>query len=103
MKNSGVLIQQLFSIRNQFEKQHASEKISLLNSIQLKNVKSKKAIQLYADALLFLIAYPDNKKIYTLANHYLLQLHQHLQANEKLSYSLYNSGITGTAVCAAYS
>jgi hypothetical protein len=103
MKKKEPLIRQLFSIRNQFGKQQTVDKIKLLNSIQLTALKSKKAFQLYADTLLFLIAYPDNKTVYTLANRLLHQLHVHIQSNEKRQYTLYNTGITGTTVCAAFS
>ena len=103
MQKKDTLIHQLFSIRNQFGKQQAADKIKLLNSIQLTTLKSKKAFQLYADTLLFLIAYPDNKTVYNLASQSLHQLHVYIQANEKRQYTLYNTGITGTSVCAAFS
>lgn len=100
-KNEQVL-HQLFTIRRQFGKQHTAEKIKLLQSIELTALKSKKAFQLYSDVLLFIIAYPDNKTVYNLANQLLHQLHAYIQSDEKRQYSLYNSGITGTAVCAAF-
>lgn len=102
MNNNEQYLHQLFSMRRQFGKQQTAEKIKLLNSIQLTTLKSKKVFQLYADTLLFLIAYPDNKAVYSLANQLLHQLHAYIQANEKRQYSLYNTGITGTAVCAAF-
>ena len=49
------------------------------------------------------MAYPDNKTIYKTAGELLKQLQQHIQANEKLKYSLYNTGITGTSLCAIFS
>jgi hypothetical protein len=102
MPQNEQLIQQLFSLRRQFGKQETTKKLKLLHSIQLGSLKSKKALQLYADTLLFLIAYPDSNTIYTLAHQLLHQLQNHIKANEKLQYSLYNSGITGTSVCAAF-
>lgn len=102
MKKNKSLIDELFTIRRQFGKQQAEEKIKLLNDIQLTALKSRKSFQLYADALLFFIAYPDNKAVYNLANKLLHQLHVYIEANEKRQYSLYNSGIAGTAVCAAF-
>lgn len=103
MKENEHLIHQLFSIRRSFGKQQAAQKIKCLNNIQLTALKSKKTFQLYSDAILFLAAYPDNKTVYTLANQSLHKLHTYIQANEKRQYSLYNTGITGTAVCAAFS
>lgn len=102
MNNNGQLLDQLFNIRRQFGKHQAAEKIKLLQGIQLTALKSKKSFQRYADTLLFLIAYPDNKAVCNLANELLHQLHVYIKANEKRQYSLYNSGITGSAVCAAF-
>ena len=102
MKKNESLTDQLFTIRRQFGKQDAAEKIELLNTIQLTTLKSKKDFQLYADTLLFLIAYPDNRAVYNLANQALHQLHTYIQGNESRQYRLYNTGITGTAVCAAF-
>ena len=109
MNNSNALITQLFTIRNRYGKQAAhsalwaSEKMQLLNSINIKTVKNKTAAASLYAALLFLIAYPDNKTIYASANKLLKELEAHIQSHEKLSYSLYNTGITGTTVCAAFS
>jgi hypothetical protein len=49
------------------------------------------------------VAYPDNKTVYQIANSLLEQLQQRIEENEILQYNLYNSGITGTTVCAAFS
>lgn len=103
MTETNALITQLFIIRNRYGKQAASEKIELLNSISSKTVKNKTTAASLYTALLFLVAYPDNKTIYTAANRLLQELQVNLQANEKLGYSLYNSGITGTTLCAAFS
>ena len=101
-------ILRLFALRNQFGKNLAhsallAEKNELLNSINIEKVKNKNTLQTLYEALLFTIAYPNNKTIYTLANRLLLQLQEYLQSDEKRSYSLYNTGITGTSVCAAFS
>jgi len=103
MKKNESLVQQLFSLRRQFGKEPAAEKIQLLHLIQPAALKSKKDLQLYADTLLFLIAYPDNKSVYTLAYQALHELAGYLQAREGKQYRLYNTGIAGTVVCAAFS
>jgi hypothetical protein len=103
MNRSDALITRLFSIRNCYGKQFALEKTQLLHTINIKTVKNKKAAKECYAALEFLIAYPDNKTIYKLANQLLQQLQEYLKTNENLSYSLYNSGITNTAFCAAFS
>ena len=101
--NSGELINQLFSIRNQFGKKFVSQKVKLLNTLSEHSVRSKKELQLYADTLHFLLAYPDNKTIYRQAIQCLEKFQIFIQSNEKLKESLFNSGITGTSLCAAFS
>ena len=102
MIKTDIQVFRLFAMRNQFEKKSA-EKNQLLNSINIKTLKNKKAVQALYEALLFIIAYPDNKAVYTSANRVILQLQAHIQSDEKRSYSLYNTGISGTSVCAAFS
>lgn len=103
MNKSGSLVAQLFSIRNRYGKKESTRKIKLLHLLQKEKIKSKKTLQLYYDILLFLIAYPDNKGVYQLASQSLQQLQNFLQLNEAIKDRLYNSGITNTELCAAYS
>lgn len=102
MMNTAALVTRLFSIRNQYGKEPATEKLKLLQQINIKNIKSKKAAQALYTALLFLQAYPDNKIIYKAADELLAQLHGQIEQNETLQYNLYNSGLTGTTICAAF-
>lgn len=110
MNKSGPLISQLFSVRNRYGKKFSSQKLNLLNLLGKELDKSlpagqpgKKALQSYYDSLLFLIAYPDNITIYHLASQSLQNLHLYIQTHEKKQTSLYNSGITGTQLCASFS
>ncbi len=103
MNKSGSLISQLFSIRNRYGIKFSSQKLNLLNELSREPVKSKKALQFYYDTLLFLIAYPDNKSIYQLASQSLQHLHSYIQSHENIKASLFNSGITNTQLCAAFS
>jgi len=103
MNTSDALITRLFSIRNRYGKQFALEKMQLLQTINIKTAKNKKAVQECYAAMEFLIAYPDNKTIYERSNQLLQQLQEYLITNEHLSYHLYNSGITNTTFCAAFS
>jgi hypothetical protein len=103
MNKSRLLISQLFSIRNQYGEKFSSQKLNLLNELGREPVKSKKALQSWYDTLLFLIAYPDNKFIYQLAFQSLQHLDSHIRSHENIKTSLYNSGITGTRLCAAFS
>ena len=103
MKKSATLIDELYSIRNKFGKAEIERKIYLLQNINTDFVKGKNALQLFYDTILFLIAYPENKLLYSLANLSLQKLEQSVSSSEKLQYSLYNSGVTKSSVCAAFS
>jgi hypothetical protein len=110
MNKSGSLTAQLFSIRNRYGKKISTQKLNLLNALVRGPVKSlpagqagKKALQSYHDILLFLIAYPDNRTVYQLASGSLQQLQLYIQSHSTIKERLYNSGITNTHVCAAFS
>lgn len=103
MNESIKHIARLETLRNQFGNEITAEKIRCLNSIDIKSLKSKPALQNGYSLLLFVAAYPDNRTVYDLTNKLLLQLQEHVGENEQLQYALYNSGITGTKICAAYS
>lgn len=103
MKITNVPVFKLFSIRNQYGKETTPEKLQLLSNIHVKTIKSKRALQTLYPALLFLQAYPDNRTVFTKAGELLLSLKSHIDEHENLRYALYNSGITGTAICAAFS
>lgn len=77
--------------------------MQLLHAINDQSIPGKKVLQTYYDALLFIIAYPDNKTIYALANHSLQQLSLYIQSSEKIKISLFNTGITNSSNCAAFS
>ena len=102
MAITSVSINKLFSIRNQYGKETVLEKLQLLDSINIKNIKAKKTAQALYGTLLFLQAYPDNKTVYKKSGELLFSLNTHVDDREDLQYSLYNSGITGTTICAAF-
>ncbi len=93
----------LFSIRNQYGVKAAAEKKELLQAISINNIKAKSLLLLYYDVLLFMLAYPDNKSINSIVKRSLQELEMHISGTDKLQNRLYNSGITKTAVCAAFS
>src|SRR5437868_2910592 len=103
MNKSAEAITQLKFIRNQFGGNYAAEKIKLLESISHQPVTSKKSLLEYFDTLQFIIAYPDNKTVYNLANESLQQLQTNIAKREKVKTSLYNSGVTGSSLCTAFS
>jgi hypothetical protein len=103
MKTSDELVYQLFSKKNIYGKKSATEKIQLLKSININALRNKRVTQSLYSTLQFLIAYPDNKITYKLSNQVLQNLQKHIKANEKLRSGLYNTGITHTSICAAFS
>src|SRR5215813_5545076 len=103
MNQFSSLLSQLVSIRNQYGKNFASQKIDLLNKLCDAPINSKKALQYYHNTLLFLIAYPDNNSVHRLAIRSLQQLNSYIGKHESLRSGLYNSGMTNTALCAAFS
>lgn len=102
MKQANNDVQQLFLLRRVFGKKETAKKIQLLRSIQPKAFNSKTSFQLYYDTLLFLTAYADNKTVYTLAQQQLQQLQTLIEKSDAIQYRLYNTGITGTSLCAAF-
>ena len=103
MNETNALLARLFSIRTSFEKKITSEKIELLKKLNIQTIKNKKTAASCYEVLQFTMAYPGNKTIYHLAKQQLQQLQQHIQENEKIKTALYNTGITGTSLCAAFS
>lgn len=103
MNKSGALIAELFSIRNHFGKSISLQKLQLLNDIGKLKVNNKKDVELFYTVLLFIIAYPDNRAVYKQATLLLSQLQHHIKTSKRVRNSLYNSGITNTQLCAAYS
>ena len=96
-------VNELFEIRNQFSPAFASKKILLLETINAPQVKSKQLLETFYHTLLFILAYPDNKTIYQLAEDKLTALQNTIKDNENIQTLLYNSGVTGSLVCAQFS
>ncbi len=103
MNKAEPLITQLFSIRNQYGKKFSKQKLKLLNAISREKLKRKKELQSWYDILLFFLAYPDNRSVYQFASQALRQLQSYIQLHESIKDRLFNSGITHTNLCAAFS
>ena len=103
MSKAGKLVSQLFSIRHSYGKKFSSQKLYLLKAISNERLTGKKEVQVLHSVLLFLIAYPDDATVYTQSSILLQQLHLYIQSHTKLRDGLYNTGITNTQLCAAYS
>ena len=103
MSKAGKLVSQLFSIRDSYGRKSSSQKLYLLKAISKEKLTSKKNVELLHSVLLFLIAYPDNQAVYTQSSILLQQLQLYIYSHTKLRDGLYNSGITHTQLCAAYS
>ena len=103
MNKSGTLISELHSIRNRYGKKFSTQKLKLLNAISNEKLKTKKELQSWYDTLLFLLAYPDNRSVYQFASLALQQLQLYIQSHETIKERLFNSGITHSNLCAAFS
>ena len=97
-----ILIDELFHIRNQYGVEFAGRKRDYLEKIPAGRLKGKKAIETYYHTLLFLRAYPDNRTIYELAKTSLQKLEEEIKADATVRASLYNTGVTGSQVCAEF-
>ncbi len=97
------LIHKLHALRNQFGKTEAAEKLKLLHTLALHPPKTKAVIKEYYPLLLFLLAYPDNEAVSNSAFANLQQLEQHIKNDLNIQYYLFNSTVTCTQLCAAYS
>ena len=103
MNNSGKLISQLYSIRNSYGNNFSTKKLELLQVLNNERAISSKAIQSYYSTLLFLLAYPDNRSVYKEVTRSLQQLQLYIKSHPSVKDKLFNSGITETQLCAAYS
>lgn len=103
MMTTSASISELFTIRNQYGQGKVLEKLQLLRSINVKKIKSSQTAQTLYATLLFLQAYPENKTIHTQAEDTLQLLTEHIHNHENFAYQLYNTGITGTTLCAGFS
>jgi hypothetical protein len=102
MNKSHQLISQLFTIRNRYGQDFSTQKLQLLTAIRKDKLKSKKGLESWHEALLFLVAYPDNRYVHQASIEALQELYTHIQSHENIKARLYNSGITNTKLCAAY-
>lgn len=102
MIKANEAVAKLFLLRNQFGTDAAQQKLKLINSITIKSISSKQVTQVLWSSLLFLQAYPDDKNIYRQAGELMQALTKKINNNENLQYKLYNTGITGTRLCAAF-
>ena len=95
-------VQRLFEVRNQYGSDFRKQKENLLQSIVPHQIKGAKTLTEFYDVLLFLLAYPDDKAIYELAANALRRLETYINDNVKVQERLYNSGVTGGNICAAF-
>ena len=103
MNIAATKVLRLHQIRNQYGNVSLKEKLYLLEKLSNQVIKGKEALKLYYETLLFLIAYPDNKAIIEKASSSLNSLGLYLKSHEGIAWSLFNSGITCTQLCAAFS
>jgi hypothetical protein len=101
-KNTDEQVRQLFGVRNQYGPGFNTQKKSVLQSIEPQQIRNTKTLIEYYDILLFLLVYPDDKKVYELASNALQQLETYINGHVKVQERLYNSGVTGSNICAAF-
>lgn len=101
-KERAELVNQLHLTRNKYGPKIKAQKKNLLHQLQAQPPAGLNNIKTYYDCLLFLLAYPDDKNIYDLAATALRSLELGINNSDKLQLWLYNSGVTGSKVCAAF-
>jgi hypothetical protein len=101
-KNTDEQVRQLFGVRNQYGPGFNTQKKSVLQSIEPQQIRNTKTLIEYYDILLFLLVYPDDKKVYELASNALQQLETYINGHVKVQERLYNRGVTGSNICAAF-
>lgn len=99
----------LDTIRNRYEKKYSTQKLSILIQLQSAEFrdffvgkKGAEAIRSLNGTLLFLLAYPDNRKVYNSASGVLEKLEDFITGNAQMQDRLYNSGITRSQLCASF-
>ncbi len=95
-------IKKLFQIRNQFGNEFLIDKKQLLQSIDVKKLRSKKLIDVFYNTLLFIVAYPDNKIVYDLATAKLVELIECIKADSANEIRFFNSGLVGGLICSQF-
>ncbi|HZG00316.1 MAG TPA: hypothetical protein VEY71_04900 [Chitinophagales bacterium] len=102
MNKAAEYIDRLAAVRNRYGTEYEAEKVRLINSVNDIGVASKKTALAYFDTLQFMTAYPDSKTVYTLVRETLQRLQSHVTSSEKVSNALFNSGVTGSYLTAAF-
>lgn len=103
MNAAANLVSRLHDIRNRYGSDFLKEKTELLEILAATAIKGKGALKTYYETLLFLIAYPDEGAISLMAASNLQKLEAYLNGHPGVAWSLFNTGITGTQLCAAFS
>lgn len=100
--NVSPFLAELLQIRNQYGASQGDRKAKLLRLISPHSITGIHRLEEYYNCLLFLLAYPDNKTTYQLATDALQQLEAHIKSHRGIQDRLFNSGVTGTKICAAF-
>ncbi len=97
------LFDSFMACQKQFTDAAIKQQEELLSQLLTIPFNHKKITILLHEALLFSIAYPSNIKVYNLANEVMNKLVETVtQQAEKDTSAYYNSGITGSVVCAQF-
>jgi len=103
--SNNFLLEELTVCQRQFDENSAGRLTQLLSLLSKNSITSEKDILNYHNSLLFILAYPYNKEIRSLAERELKRLLKYVESKNKSLHSefLLNSGITGTNMCASFS
>lgn len=102
------LIKQLEKLKTSFNKQTASEKLSILRKLSKSQFTGAESLKLYHDSLCFLRAYPDNATIFKLVDKELKSFSKRIsyykkKTSDKKGDNFYNSGIVNSVTEHPYS
>ncbi|MFN8288520.1 MAG: hypothetical protein U0V74_17315 [Chitinophagales bacterium] len=103
MSTTETLVNELYGLRTQFDTTTADRKVILLDKLQKTLPHTKKEVKLLYDTLHFLIAYPDKAVVKQKAEGCLSALKLYITNHDAFQYSLFNTGVSGAYLCAAYS
>ena len=102
MRQQNTVVARLFKLRNQYSPGLTAEKEHLLRNLHCEQLKSREMLNTCYSTLLFLLAYPDNKTVYSLSKTLLGQLEGFVKGSENNRVKLFNTGVIGSQVCAEF-
>lgn len=91
-------IQQLFRTRNRFDPTSSRQKLELIRQLHDLDITSARDLRMYHDALCYVRAFPDTKRLFQEAHKSLVAFRKRIDNVSAAREELSDSGIGGTAV-----